>query len=343
MATQVFVYDKSGNAIGDLMAPLVFRSWVLNEYGKAYLTIAKTSDKCTERLLRFGNYVVIKHDTAGDWAGIVWTPRNWSTDTVEVVAYGPEYLLKLRRGDGPTIKKLTGTAGNIYSQILDDANAEAEYKIFDGDIWEGGVSREESIRYDNLYDTVQRVSSRSGNDWGIDYEIDSFNRLRFKASWYSQRGKLQTLRLEEGVNLKEPQGVVLSEQGDIINDLVVYGNAAVSGGAVFAPGTDPASIGKYGLAQGAVSEQINTQATVDASCAAQLSFYKEPRRVYRNLVALNVNSTFQALGLGDILPLRLLRYGFTGDAISTDTYVRVLAKEFEDTRGEMVLTATEVS
>ena len=137
--SRITVYDRAGNALAELIAT-ASRAWKLNEYGQAQIELSTREAAVKEETLRYGNLVLIEHETLGEWGGVIDTPRAWSAGSVLVNAYSAEYLLTFRRG--PVVKKLNGTAGAIFSAILRTANGAGDLRVSEGEIYQGGQARQ---------------------------------------------------------------------------------------------------------------------------------------------------------------------------------------------------------
>lgn len=335
MATRIELYSREGVKLTEVQGTSV-SSWVLNGIGQARIVIPKNSG-LTEKELQFCNGVRIRHSVAGDWGGEIYTQRDWYEDTWAVTAYSAEHRLKRRT---PALTSYTGSAGDILTQIITDANLLQDTGIDLYDAFSGGESWTETANA-NLLELLIRIQARSGQDWGFEPVLNASNRLRFNAYWYEARGSAWNFALEEGVNIEAPQGVpFLSEQGEIVNDLTLrsYAGSATTDINV----TDAASQATYGLSQSLQSVAIPTGLNGAQYASVLLAEKTAPRRTF-NPVALNVNNTFNYLGLGDTVRLKTKRYGWTGSGLGDSTRVRVLAKEYDERTGKMQLVVDEVT
>lgn len=337
MPTRIEVYSHSGILIAELTGAVSTTAWKLNGIGQAKISIAKTDSAVTEDFLQFGNRIRIRNDVAGDWGGELAPPRDWYASSLTLTAFSAEYRLKRR---SPIAASYTGTAGEIFTAMIADANIPADTGI---DLYtansSGGAWTEQGDN--DLYSIMARIRARSGQDWGFFPVLNASNRLRFNAYWYTHRGTDWNFALEEGWNIKDMEGsILLSEQGEIVNDLTL--RAYSTGNSEDVNVVDLASQATYGLNQDFRTLRVPDGLDRSAYAALLLGQSSQPRRTYY-LIALNVGGTFDYLGLGDSVELKLRRYGFTGNELGTTTRVRVLAKEYSEQSGEMRLIVDEVT
>lgn len=331
MTTRVQFFGSSGQYLADVKCQAVW-SEKLNGIGQARITIAKTNAALTEELIQLGSMVLIEHDTLGAWGGILDTPQDWNTDPIELTAYSGDVLMQWR---SPVTEEYTGTAGTIFRSLVSDANYyEATISLID--VYSAGSSWTEPGNT-NLYEIMVRLAKRSGQEWKI-APLNVGNRLMFEAYWTAQRGRVVDVALEEGLNIQEPNGPLMSLQGRIVNDLTLKVFNGSTGTTVRV--TDADSIARYGRRQDYRTE--TAPAGIDANTLAglRLAESKHPRRTF-NLEALNVNGLFSYLDIGNTLRLRLRRYGWTDGTMGINTTVRIKARSFSEERGTMTLVVDE--
>lgn len=336
MPTRVEVYSRKGVLLTEIIGPDTTTAWKLNGIGQAKLSVAKTDPAVTEEYLRFGNGIRIRNGEAGDWGGVLAPPRDWFANSITLTAYTAEYRLKGRNSYSAAY---TGAAGDMFTSIIDEANRNEDTGIDLYNAHSGGGSWTEPGD-NNLYAIMTRIANRSGQDWGFVPVLDSGNRLRFNAYWYDRRGTDWDFALEEGRNIKASEGsLFLSEQGDIANSLTL--RAYTDGNSEDVNVSDLSSQETYGLLQDFRTLRIPDGLNRSVYAALLLSQSASPRKTYYP-IALNVGNTFDYLGLGDSVELKLKRYGFTGSQLGTTTRVRILAKEYSEKSGEMRLVVDEV-
>jgi len=340
MASRVMIYDQGGAALAEVEAS-VTRSWVLSDVGEAAVTLAITDAKCRQEVIEFGRLVVVEHDRLPAWVGVIDVPRDWSRMKVIVKSLSAEQIFHYRVP--PAVKTLTGTAGALFAEMLAIANLQGDTLMRPGEIYLGGQTRQETINLTRLLAEIKRVSNRSGHEWGVTPEIGTDGRLTLRAHWWERRGGMvDDLALEEGWNI-EATDDVLSEQGEIVNWLMGYGDGATWASRPIVIRQDDDSIARYGLHQDARAyDGVTSPATLEASVLADLARLKQPRRTF-GLTALDVGNTFTRVGLGNILRLRLISTGFTGDASGLEATVRVRAMEYKEAENKLDLVVDEVT
>lgn len=245
---RLMMYDRSGRRLAQIDTVPTIEA-VLNGAGKLSFTITTNHPKCREEFLRYGNLVLLEDDVLGDWGGVVRLPRGWPAGKINITAHEAPALFNRRKMIENV--KLTGSAGNIYRQIIDYCNGEEDLRLRYGQIWDGGVSREETLS-DRALLHVQRVAQRNGNDFQVRPVLDDQNRLTFFCDWLSRAGIDTGKTIEEGKDLTfEPGSEVLIEDvegGELINRVVGIGDASTTGTRpITEPITNEESRSKYGL------------------------------------------------------------------------------------------------
>jgi hypothetical protein len=333
--SRLTVYDPKGKALAEFSCQ-ANRSWVLGGIGEARIAIANSTPRLTEQNVRFGNRVLIQNSRIGSWGGVIWTPRKWQGGSLQLTAYSPEYLLKLRRTSS---SMLTGTAGSLFAQLLEIANArESLGLIYDTESFTGGASWEEPVHYDTCYDVLQRIQLRSGQEWEFRAE-KTLGQLVFKGLWQVGPQPVLSGSLWEGLNLEDEARSILIEQGDIHNDIVVL----AQGTNVETPGqaTDAASIEKYLLSEGIFITEGATSGAAQYTAETLLARFKEPRRTF-SLTATDTNNTFDFLRVGNFVKLYLYNHGFmpSGER-GVQTTVRITQMAYDDMTNKVSLTVEE--
>ena len=57
--------------------------------------------------------------------------------------------------------------------------------------------------------------------------------------------------------------------------------------------------------------------------------------------ALDINNSFDFIGLGDVIPVRFVRAGFFSGQLGTEAEIRVIGKAFDESEGYLTLTVVE--
>lgn len=346
--SQIIVFDRSGKRIGFLRAS-VQRWWTLNEYGQATFEISVNDPKANAKYLRFGNWILIRHPKLPDWGGVIDTPRDWdySRGVITVTAYGGEYLLSFRRPEsGEHAQVLNGSPGANFTEIIAIANRAEDLNIRIGEIEDEKEARETKLIATNpsgLYDDVVALAEDAGFDWDISPALDSNGRMYWKANWRKHRGKTRTFVLQDTLHLTGD--LSLSEQGKIINDLLVVGDGNSSNKTPKSnPPVDDASRDSYGLRQG--TETVSTKdsdSTLKATGEVRLAYWKQPRSTLTPTV-LDVGAAFENIEIGDSIPVRLSRAGFAekGGFGWTGT-ARVTMMDYSDDENDLEVSFGEVT
>lgn len=342
-ASIISIFDREGYLLGEVESQ-VEREWLLNEYGEATFSLSKSDPKCTERMLRFGNRVVIQSnadDPKGidlpDWVGVIDPPREWGERDVTVTAYSAEYLFTWRRGPGENKQRITRSWGGIFEKLIAWANAPEDLYIRAGDIYEVGPSIERTIEVHEMYNAITGMVKDSGQDWGLEPAYNG-GRLYCLANWWERRGIESGYALEEGMNLRL-SGNPLSEQGPLSNNVLAYSNNMV-GWNVNRVVTvqDAASAARYGLRQSVLSvdAEDSDKPAIRSAANAELKRMKDGRRIW-DATAITADA-IREIRLGNTYPLRYYTSGFYGDAErGSDAVVRVIGMLWSDASQELRL------
>lgn len=337
MSERLTVFSNTGEALTTLRAA-VKRSWVLGGIGQAQFQIAYTDPKCLQEYLEFGNYVLIQHETLPDWIGVIDTPRQWGVNAVTVNAYEVPMLWEWRVM--PLKTTLNGTAGSIFEQLITLANDEGDTRIVPGSIYGDGVDRQEKLS-DTAYQHIMNVRYRSGNDYKFRPTIQD-RLLTIYADWVEYVGERPLVMLSEGHNIEANENL-LTEDGDIINDIYAYGDNTTSGTRLAARVFDDTSISRYGLRQKSQTFAGNTLLTTLTSNATSfVNNNKDPQRILR-VRALNIGDTFSALRLGNVLNLTMQSVGFVRGQRGFSSDVRIYGISYNSGEGIAELIVKEVN
>lgn len=325
---RVRIFDKQGFPVAEFRAA-VERSWSLADEGRAAFTYpTRKTDVVNENVLRFGNWLLVENDYLPPWVGVIDTPRDFSPRVVAVHAYTPEHVFGWRRG--PLEVKINGAAGAIFERLIALVNAPDPTVIRAGDIFRGGIAREETINPTPLSEDLSRIVERSGEEYHWRPVTDANGRLVVYADWMSVVGSRTSALLHEGKGggNVEAVGNILVEDGEIFNDLLAYGDGQSWVSRPNAVVTDAASIAKYGVRQSAEEfSGVTNVNTLRENAAEKIAQQKEPVRSF-HLNALHVGDTFKYLQLGNVLSLRFENMGFTGGGLGYETNVRITAMAY---------------
>lgn len=346
MSGSVVFYTKDGQRFnnGEVLCWYT-RSWSLNAMGTARISIPISETKLTAELVAYGGFVVIEDDRVGTWAGMLWQPYQETEEAVNLTAFTMEKALAHRR---VTPGAITGNAGAMFEQLITIANVNEPTGIVAGTIDNSGLSWTETLANEKVYDVVQRIASASGQYWSIAPGIGDDGRLGFAASWETRRGFDYNVRLEEGQHFVRPTGPAWVEDGDVVNDVFVYGNSSSSTSTPTARQVDAVSQGLYGLRQDSVGIDTDDVATLNAVATNILRARAYPRRDHRLYLAdvyLDSTQTARAFDVareGDTFIMVRPRHGYSGSGHGGfEARVQVLAREYNATDGRMALVVRE--
>jgi hypothetical protein len=318
------IFDRKGIPLGEINA-LYTCSWLLNGPGRMSFSLSVKDPKCREDLLRFGNLVLIQHDTLPDWGGVIDTPREWGSGNVRVNAWSGEKLLEFRRGTPG--KVVTGSGGAIFAQIIRQANTVGNLPLVVGNVYEGGKVRTETLN-DTLLIETTRIVEQAKMEWYVEPDLLGDGRLIFRANCLVKTGKQLSLELEESVHLKLSNRP-MTEQGEIINDVLGYGEGVNWQSKPTAIRKDDTSIGSYGLRQGLYQfSGVTTGGTLESNTSNYLQQMSEPR-VSMDVDVADVNDIWKYMRLGNRFNARLHSVGFTGGTFGIVQEIRALGMEYD--------------
>lgn len=323
------VFDKNGYPIAEFSTS-VERSWALGTEGRALFNFPSIkTDIVNERVLQFGNWILCESDSLPPWVGVIDLPREWSPRIVAVHAYSPERVFSWRRG--LLEEKINAPAGKIFQKLLEILNSAEPTIIRNGDIWTGGISREETLNPKTIDDDLSRISNRSGEEYTWRPYIDSSGRLLIYADWQPVIGEETPLLLQEGRDggNTEVSNNYFVEDGDIINDLFGYGDGETWTSKQMVTVKNADSIARYGLRQSSENfSGVTSATTIKNNAMTKLNEKKQPERSF-HLNALNVGETFKFIRVGNIATLRFQSAGFMNGSTGYETKVRILGMAYD--------------
>ena len=166
MSTRVRFFNRDGSQAAEIECTCT-RTWVLNAIGQAAIQIPLNDDKLTLDNTNFGQLVLIEHPRAGNWGGKVFTPyrENDTEGYAEIIAYTAEYILKQRRVVNVTF---TGTAGQIFQQLIGLANQPEDTRIRIGSIENAGLSWTQTVDISDAYSVLVDIAKKSQQYWSIE-------------------------------------------------------------------------------------------------------------------------------------------------------------------------------
>lgn len=312
------------------------RSWMISKYGSCEFTMPVISDKCRERYLNFGNFIMIEHESLPPWAGMIDTPRVWGNNKVKIKAYTPEYILNYRCV-GYLNDKVT--PGTMFSKLIDIANRIDDTRLFSiAPIDETGKAIKFELRYEKMYDFMRDKIAGAGYEWNINPVFEN-NRLRFEASLYEKFVNKVNFILAEGINI-EANDDTLTEDGYIYNKYFGIGEGSSWSERVIYPTQNDTSIAKYKYREGSVEVGESGQSAVEEYTEKQLAVDKQPKLKF-DVSAIDENNTFKWLRLGNVLPIILSVCGFNGDKVGTTANARITGMAYDESKGTCRLVLEE--
>lgn len=321
--------------------------WVENEPGTLSFSIsvadlmARLDGAAPEPFLRFGNLVLVQHPKLPDFVGII-TQRQWGKGIIAITARGAMWALK--KSVSPFSDKTIGTNGALFKKILSAHNTQCDWKIQSGDIFLGGVSKEEVIEPTNMLKEAQRAAKRANARFDITAEIDERNRLTLFGNWREIAIGAPVMRLVEGENLEDPGDMALNETiEETANHVNGLTNAGSSVSRTTASVVDAESEAMYGPMYYAESYTNVTQTdAVQKNAQAKLAQIKDPAALPK-MTALDVEETFYQLKIGAVVECQLIRHGFDANGyIGFNGLCRIVAMRYMEKTNKILLTLEAV-
>ncbi len=334
--SSIQLFNRFGTKIAELNAN-ASRTWKIGGYGRCLFEIPTNHAKCTEENLQFGNLIYIEHPKLPVWGGVIDVPREWNRNTITISAYSAEYLFKFRSEENTN--KLSLSPGNIFQYILDASNRSADLRVRTGSIY----VKDEAINWElnllDYYDEIVRLAEDTDNEWSLTPKISN-RELEFDAQWAEQLGTDTTYALIEGLNL-ETGSSIISENGEISNDILGIGSGANNKAKEKVHLSDETSIGRYGLRQTSISFGEDEYASVDIGTRTELKKRKNPSKMF-SLVALDHGNTWKYISLGNTFPLHMANVGFQHNGLGMDTTIRILGMTYQEEENKLELNCEEI-
>lgn len=328
---RIRIYNRQGIGLADLRVTAE-RNLSINEEGEANFDISRLDPNCREDFLRFGNWLLIENSKFEAWVGMIDTPQIRQRRLWHVSAYTPERLFRKR--NVPRQLKLSGSAGTIFSELVNLVNRGEGTILSIGDIWTGGRQfPAENLSGDTLADCLDALVERSGGEYSFT-PVAYRGTLRIYANWHERIGIESNYPLEESWNISDEASAVRI-QGAIENELWGYGNGASQTDRPTATYRDDESAGRYGLMQGSrvYSDYQSTDGVLKA-IQAEINTTKQPEYIYAFSI-LDEGATFENVRTGNEHPLRMWSFGI-------ETHVRVMGWYYNPQSGRVNIKTMEV-
>lgn len=340
---RIRIFKRDGSAIAEFRAN-VPRSWVIGTEGRAQFDYStRKTDIVNEDVLQFGNWLLIENDQLPPWVGVIDTPRTWATRKVTISAYTPEHVFGWRIG--PLEEVITGSAGTIFTRLINRVNQAEQTIIRAGSIWYGGPQRQETINPTLLNQNLKQLWENSHEDYAWTPRVGADGRLVVYGKWVPILGEETGALLHEGKGGGNIEAVdrIMIEDGPILNSILAYGDGETWTSRPNVTVKGAGSIGRYGLRE--VGEEFrSTQSitTLTANATAKLAEFSTPARSFQ-LNALNVGDTFKYISLGNILKLQLQSVGFGMGGLGFMGRVRIIGMQYDPAmRNKIKLVVREV-
>jgi len=340
---RIRIFDPDGLPLAEFRAA-VSRSWAIGDEGRAqFVYPSRKTNVVNEKVLQFGNWLLIENTHLPPWVGVFDTPRTAATRTSTPSAYTPERVFAQRIG--PLEEVVTGSPGTIFQRILYYVNLGDPTIIKAGTLWQGGVARSETLNPSPLDKSLQRIQERSMEEYTWRPVVDAAGRLGVYADWLPLLGEETSALLHEGRGggNVEAVGSIMVEDGDIVNDVLAFGEGLSWQSKPNVRRFDVNSIGKYGRRQASVEYSgVSDLQTLIDNADAYLQQHREPVRSFK-INALNVGDTFKFMRLGNRMPLQFENVGFYAGGQGLQTTVRIMGMSYDPVvAGKITLVVEEV-
>lgn len=315
MSDRLRIFGRGGSLFAEFNAA-VSRSWIIGGRSSASFTISTGEDYCNETVLNFGNWVVVESTQLPAWVGTI-ASREWRGDrTITIAAFSPEWLLSQRIG--PIEKIITASAGEIFVEIIRQANSDEQTLIRAGEIYIG-EDMQETLNPLSLDKDLNRIYERSGEEYAWRVSFNPNGQLIVYGDWFDRLGADTNFFLREGKgggNIESGKRVLV-EDAPRGNYLFGYGNGLTWKTKPYSIAEDSTSQNRYGLIQQSISYYgLTTKAAITKNVNAELKKRKNPSSVY-SVTAIDSANTFPYLVLGNTMYLSMENIGFTTGNLGT--------------------------
>lgn len=338
-AINFLVGDTSGRILARLWPDIRRVSWRFNAIGQLVFALARTDEKLQERLLRFGNRVLLQFSNGlPAWGGVIGTPYDWTGTEVVFQAYTGETLL-FRRRTARRRRFDNATVGAIATALLAEADAIAPTGVRPGRIWMGGPGHFPEYHYKSLGDAMldSLVENLSAEAFDVTAREEAGS-IVFELNLYETKGVSKpNVALVEGQNVAD---VRFRVEDQIVNAWYMAGEGTDWGDTdrVYAEAVDEESVKRYGRREDfEVRSGVVYQSTLDETIAKRLGETAEPIRVLGLSVTDHAPGRFGAYDVGDAVTCVLPSYDWHG----IHGLYRVLGREFFPKSGAVDLVLEE--
>jgi hypothetical protein len=344
--SSVRIYDRAGNFLAELNTP-VTRTWERNKYGEASFQVAYNDQKFRPEYFAWGNLLYIRTANLPDWGGVLDKSRDWGQDRCTFNAYSAEYLFNMRTledvisFDSNSVEwnVVQAPAGVVFVELIRRSNLLEDTLISAGNVWGGGPQVKVQGGYVKIASLLQDLLDISANDYNVtpylNVDLAVNGVLKFRGNWYQQLLSFRSTTLREGYNMSVKSSSNFVEYPPKVNRAIAYGNSGTLNDKVTAVAQDLASIGKNRLRQDCVSIASNDATDAVTAATSAIAMGGNGKQLF-DVSALNVDNTFLDLGIGCVLPVQFVTYGF-----GRKTMGRVVRMQYTDGDESVDITCEE--
>lgn len=326
VSIQFLIGDHSGRILASLRPDIRRVSWRFNAIGQLAFALAQSDEKLQERLLRFGNRVLLQFSNGlPPWGGVIGNPYDWTGTEVVFQAYTGETLLYRRR----TARRRrfdNATVGAIALALLEEAEAIAPTGVRPGRIWMGGPGHFPEYHYKSLGDALldSLVENLSAEAFDVTAREEA-GYIVFELNLYEAKGMSKpNVALVEGQNVAD---VRFRVEDSIVNAWYMAGEGTDWGDTdrVYAEAVDEESIRVYGRREDfEMRSGVMYQSTLDETIAKRLQETAHPTRVLGMSVTNHPPGRFGDYDVGDAVTCALPSFDWNG----IHGLYRVMGREF---------------
>ena len=322
MSSYIIDVKNTSGEEGTVIADVGFSySENLNELNEAQLKISGTG--ATRRgLFEVGSEVKIYRNTILSFHGIINGISYLDGGGISADVLGFEFWLAKENGAYAGSPWSSTASATIASTII----AESNY-FTAGTINAGANIDFRSEVTDSLYNALQRLIKRVGQDIGIDYANSEVDILDHKGSSSS------VMALNDGVQIRD---MVVRQSYPIGNDVRVFGKSEGQTRIKSNPATsgqDASSKSTYGtIRKDYIDNSVVTQAEANAMADILVARWKDPVKVYE----FDVMNPNQNLVCGDVITLSSSTKGLSAEEVR----IVSIKRGVESSREFMILEVT---
>lgn len=330
----ISLHERSNGAFITTIRALTDRSWVINDKGKCTIYMSLDDEKTIWRYMGQRNLICISHPKLPLWGGVIETDQDWDNrGGVVFTAWSGESLLISRTPTDGLVK--ASSPGALFERLIEIANRSEDLLIRPGAISKTGGAAEITLDGMNLLEAAREIAERREMEFSITPKLDDRKRLSFEAHWQTRLGETVSYPVSEGHNAKKPSRPLRISRR-VVNQLTGFGEGSTTGTRPKYTGRDENSIRLYGLMEGVEDyDGVTNVETVREHVNKRLRTLRYPKFTV-NVVALDVEETFEYMRLGNTFPFRSASYGFQrAGGIGLETKLRIMAMRYNERNNEL--------